>query len=337
MNSEDAARLRAERDASPSRWNSFDPTDDMRARWLAEHPDSQWRSHSNAPQEPIETPREETEERPGGVGRQGSDTSHSSHASSSSSSTASSVTRQGSLRPTAPQSRTQSNQDGAILRMNTTRRDEALLHFLERHPTAIKRIQDHRLQHSQTVGTSRSRPEKDLPAFGGGKEYPPLLPDKEEYVVEFEGPHDPKHPQNWTLKTKLIISSILVFDSLAATFSSAVFSPAATAVGQEFHVGREVTTLGTSLFVLGYAFGPIAWAPISELYGRRKPVILAATGFGIFMIAVSVAKDIQTLLISRFFAGLFGSCALTIVPAVFSDIYNNEVGPPLQATTQRKC
>lgn len=209
--------------------------------------------------------------------------------------------------------------------MNTTRRDEVLFDYLERHPTAIKRINDHRLQHSHTVGTSRSRPEKDLPSFGGGKEYPPLLPDREEYVVEFEGPHDPKHPQNWPLRTKLIISSVLIFDSLAATFASAVFSPAATAVGSRFHVGREVTTLGTSLFVLGYAFGPIAWAPISELYGRRKPVILAATGFGIFMIAVSVAKDIQTLLICRFFAGLFGSCALTIVPAVFSDIYNNEV------------
>jgi DHA1 family multidrug resistance protein-like MFS transporter len=54
------------------------------------------------------------------------------------------------------------------------------------------------------------------------------------------------------------------------------------------------------------------------------PVILASTGFGIFMIAVAVAKDIQTVLICRFFAGLFGSCALTIVPAIFSDIFNNE-------------
>lgn len=327
MNSEDAARLRAEREASPTRWHSFDPNDSLRERWLAGHPVPEPPQQSNE-NEPQETPREEVEETSRNIGRQGSHVSHSSHASSSSSSASSSTTRQGSLRPAptdSTQSRAQSQPDGAILRMNTTRRDEYLFEYLERHPTAVKRIQEHRLQHSHTVGTTRSRPEKDLPAFGGGKEYPPLLPDREEYVVEFEGPNDPKHPQNWPLKTKLIISCILVFDSLAATFASAVFSPASTAVGSKFHVGREVTTLGTSLFVLGYAFGPIAWAPISELYGRRKPVIAAATGFGIFMIAVSVAKDIQTLLICRFFAGLFGSCALTIVPAVFSDIYNNEV------------
>jgi DHA1 family multidrug resistance protein-like MFS transporter len=45
--------------------------------------------------------------------------------------------------------------------------------------------------------------------------------------------------------------------------------------------------------------------------------------FGIFNIAVAVAKDIQTIMICRFFAGLFGSCPLTVVAAVYSDMYSN--------------
>lgn len=284
MNSEDVARVRAERDASPARWQNLDPNDSLQRRWQSEHPETESSQRIVEAEEPRNAPREEVEEQPSKIGRQGSHMSHSTHASSSSSSSASSTTRQGSLRPAAvgaSSSGAQSRPDGTMLRMNTTRRDEFLFEYLERHPTAIKRIQDHRLQHSHTVGTTRSRPQKDLPAFGGGKEYPPLLPDREEYVVEFEGPDDPKHPQNWPLKHKLMISSILVFDSLSATLASSIFSPAATAVGTEFHVGREVTTLGTSLFVLGYAFGPIAWAPLSELYGRRMPVIVAATAFGI--------------------------------------------------------
>lgn len=89
------------------------------------------------------------------------------------------------------------------------------------------------------------------------------------------------------MKKKLLVSAILTFDSLAATFASSIFSPAMTAVGQEFGVGREVTTLGTSLFVLGYACGPIVFAPISELYGRRPPIIIAAFGFAIFNTAVA--------------------------------------------------
>lgn len=104
-------------------------------------------------------------------------------------------------------------------------------------------------------------------------------------------------------------------------------------------------TLGTSLFVLGYACGPVVFAPMSELYGRRVPLIFAALGFGesgmrvichraesllittkgIFNIAVAVAKDVQTLMLSRFWAGFFGSAPLTIVAAVFSDMFSNEL------------
>lgn len=191
-----------------------------------------------------------------------------------------------------------------LLRGTTTQVEREVLEYLERHPTAIHRIEAHRLQHSQTVGTSKIVSAKDLPIFGGGKPYPPPLPEREEYVTEFNGHDDPGHPQNWSLRTKVGISAILVLDSFAATLASSVFSPAATAIGQEFAVGQEVTTLGTSLFVLGYAFGPIIWAPISELYGRRLPTILAALMFGIFEIAIAVAKDLQTVMVSIVRRGL---------------------------------
>ena len=75
---------------------------------------------------------------------------------------------------------------------------------LERNPTVLSRIATERSQHSGTVGrslTSRSS-KKPLPPFGAGKPYPPPLPEREEYVVQFEGPDDPLHPQNWTIKKK---------------------------------------------------------------------------------------------------------------------------------------
>lgn len=69
---------------------------------------------------------------------------------------------------------------------------------------ALSRIETQRLQHALTVGESiKSRPSKlPLPAFGAGKPYPPQLPSREEYVVEFDGPDDPLYPQNWSLKAK---------------------------------------------------------------------------------------------------------------------------------------
>jgi DHA1 family multidrug resistance protein-like MFS transporter len=65
------------------------------------------------------------------------------------------------------------------------------------------------------------------------------------------------------------------------------------------------------------------WAPFSELYGRKPPLLVSAFGFSIFTIAVAVAKDLQTILICRFFAGLFGSCPLAVVAAVFADMFDN--------------
>lgn len=282
-----------------------------------EEKEENWQDNSARPAQ------EETEDLPA-VRRQDTRASTTSSASSDASS---SIARR---MPTTQSLRTVSTRQmgEGIARLNTEQRDKAVFEYLERHPTAIKRIDEHRLQHSHTVGTTRSRVSDKLPDFGGGKEYPPLLPDREEYVVEFSGHDDPQHPQNWPMKKKMLMFTILVFNSLTATFASAVFSPAGTVVGMHFGVNQPTVTLGTSLFVLGYAIGPLFWAPFSELYGRKVPVVVAGTGFGIFMIAVAVAKDIQTVLICRFFAGLFGSCALTIVPAVFSDIFNNEVCKP---------
>lgn len=79
---------------------------------------------------------------------------------------------------------------------------------LERDPTTISRIQTARSQHSATVGRSLKSREsrKPLPSFGAGKPYPPPLPDQEEYVVEFDGPDDPLHAQNWPLRKKCVWS-----------------------------------------------------------------------------------------------------------------------------------
>ena len=71
---------------------------------------------------------------------------------------------------------------------------------------ALSRIETQRLQYTQTVGgtlQSRSRASREpWPAFGAGKPYPPPLPARDQYVVEFDGPDDVLHPQNWPLSRK---------------------------------------------------------------------------------------------------------------------------------------
>ena len=216
----------------------------------------------------------------------------------------------------------EAERDGGMSRQPTQRDDVV---DLERHATALSRIQTQRSQHSQTVGGSlKSRTSrKPLPAFGAGKPYPPPLPEREEYVVEFDGHDDPLHAMNWPLQKKLATAAMLGFTTLTAAFGSSIFSAATFAIMAKFHVGSVVATLGTSFYVLGFATGPILWAPFSELKGRRLPLVIASFGFSVFNIGVATGKDLQTVLICRFFAGFFGACPLTCVAAVFSDMFDN--------------
>lgn len=128
---------------------------------------------------------------------------------------------------------------------------------LERNTTAMSRIQTHRTQHSNTVGatvTSR-KTTRPLPVMGGEKPYPPLLPEREEYVVEFDGENDPLHAQNWPLRKKLLVAAMLGFTTFVAAFGSSIFSSATRVVSTKFGVSTEVGTLGVSLYVLGFATG----------------------------------------------------------------------------------
>ncbi|KAJ5122068.1 hypothetical protein N7448_003199 [Penicillium atrosanguineum] len=160
-------------------------------------------------------------------------------------------------------------------------------------------------------------------SIGNGRSLPPLLPHPSDYVVDFDGPEDPEHPYNWSLSAKLFASILVCSGTFIVSFTSAVFAPGIDDASKEFGVSSEVGTLGTTLYVLGFSSGPLIWAPASELRGRKWPLTIAMLGGGIFTIGSAVAKDIQTLIICRFFAGMCAASQLTVVPGVLSDVFDN--------------
>lgn len=90
-----------------------------------------------------------------------------------------------------------------------------------------------------------------------------------------------------------------------------------------FGISVEIATLSTSLYVLGYAFGPLIWGPFSELQGRKLPILIGIFGFMLFNFATATAFNLQTVMICRFFTGFFGSCPLAVVAACFADMFDN--------------
>ena len=124
--------------------------------------------------------------------------------------------------------------------------------------------------------------------------------------------------------SRLYTGAILAFTCICSTFSSSIFSTSTANVAKSFGVSEEVAILTSSLYILGYAFGPVLWGPYSELQGRKLPILIGMFGFTVFQFAVATGKDLQTVMLGRFFCGFFGSCPLSVVAAVFADIFDNK-------------
>jgi len=69
---------------------------------------------------------------------------------------------------------------------------------------------------------------------------------------------------------------------------------------------------------------PLVWAPLSETYGRKVAVLIPYFIAAIFSFASGAAKDFQTLMITRFFTGFFGSAPITNTGGVLGDIWTAE-------------
>jgi len=218
-----------------------------------------------------------------------------------------------------------SSSSSEVSRISITRQQTVpLSNYDPTDPTVLERHRTAASIYENTVGTALKEYTSTSvvwPEFGGGKPYPPPLPPNDQYLVDFTGPDDPMHGQNWPIRKKIITVAVLGYATFVAAWGSSIYSSATYAVAAQFHVGSEVSLLGVSFYVLGFAFGPLVWAPFSELQGRRLPIIIGIFGSSIFHIAVAVSKDTQTLLISRFWSGAFASCPIAIVGAVFADIF----------------
>lgn len=143
-------------------------------------------------------------------------------------------------------------------------------------------------------------------------------------IVDFDGPDDLYRPINWSFRKKANTTLLYGLTTMTATFASSVFSPAISLVAEEFHVGTEVGTLGIALFLFGFGLGPLIWAPLSEVYGRKKAVLIPTFIAMIFAFGGGAAKDIQTICICRFFQGLFGAAPVTNTGGVLGDIWSAE-------------
>ncbi|KAF2966187.1 hypothetical protein GQX73_g7365 [Xylaria multiplex] len=161
----------------------------------------------------------------------------------------------------------------------------------------------------------------------------PVEPDSQKRyrLVTFQ-PNDPENPKNWSKGYKWYITMVVAITCFVVAFASSIVTPDIAGVSDEFGVSNEVALLSITLFVVGFGIGPLAFAPLSEVYGRQ--VIYVSTLFlaVVFIIPCALAKNIATLLVGRAIDGIAFSAPITIIGGTLADLWKaEERGIPMAA------
>ena len=145
---------------------------------------------------------------------------------------------------------------------------------------------------------------------------------KEPYLIDWVDA-DVENPQEFGSVYKWSVAIFVSIATLAVALSSSAYAGAVPSLVQEFpgHTKTEYT-LGVSLFVLGFAIGPLLWAPLSEVLGRRILFLISYAFLALWSGVAIASPNFASVIVFRFLAGAFGSSPLTNAGGTLGDIFS---------------
>jgi DHA1 family multidrug resistance protein-like MFS transporter len=160
------------------------------------------------------------------------------------------------------------------------------------------------------------------PSLQNIKDDTPEKIDDNKILIDWYSDSDPANPQNWSRLKKGFVLFQLCAYTMAVYGASSMYVPGEQGVMKEFNVGATPAALGLAMYVAGYGFGPLLFAPLSEIpaVGRNWVYIPTFFIFVILSIPTAVVKNFAGLLVLRFITGFFGSPCLANGGASVGDI-----------------
>ncbi|RSL44559.1 hypothetical protein CEP53_011176, partial [Fusarium sp. AF-6] len=135
--------------------------------------------------------------------------------------------------------------------------------------------------------------------------------ESESDVVWWESDKDPQNPYNFPTWRKVLNCALVSSLTFVTPLASSMFAPGVPELMIEFgSKSSELASFCVSVYVLGFAAGPMVFAPLSELYGRVPIYHIGNIGFIVFVIACAKAPSLGALIAFRFLSGVFGSCPM---------------------------
>lgn len=141
---------------------------------------------------------------------------------------------------------------------------------------------------------------------------------------EWTGPDDPDDPRNFPAYERMLSIAAISSLAFASAFAGAIYAPATEHIMSEFGQNYIVAILPLSLYNLGMGLGPVIGAPLSEMYGRKTVFVATTPVFVAFMLGAGFSEDIISLIVCRFFAGIFASPNINNASATILDFTDGQ-------------
>ncbi|KAM0792603.1 hypothetical protein ACM66B_005264 [Microbotryomycetes sp. NB124-2] len=153
--------------------------------------------------------------------------------------------------------------------------------------------------------------------------------EKDDNLVDWYGPDDKENPMNWSPARKWFVTGCLCLMTTSVYAGSSIYTPGLMEAMEALGVGQVVATLGLSLFVFGYAVGPLVLSPITEIpaIGRTAPYIFTLAIYCALQVPAALTNSPAAFFIVRFLQGFFGSPPLATGGASVSDMFGPATRP----------
>lgn len=117
------------------------------------------------------------------------------------------------------------------------------------------------------------------------------------------------------LRMVLILGALSAFGPLAIDF----YLPAFPAMAQAFATDEKHVQATLAAYFLGLSLGQLAYGPVADRFGRRKPLLFGVGLFTLASLACAYAPNLDTLILARFVQALGGCAGMVLSRAIVSD------------------
>ncbi|MFC4244159.1 multidrug effflux MFS transporter [Gryllotalpicola reticulitermitis] len=114
----------------------------------------------------------------------------------------------------------------------------------------------------------------------------------------------------------LVVLSVL---AAAAPLSIDFYLPSFPQVLRSLHTDAASVQLTITAFLVGAGLGQVAWGPISDRFGRRRPLLIGSSIAVLAAAAAVFAPNVQILIGARFVQALAGAAGMVVSRAIVTD------------------